>query len=36
MQSPDCDNVAFARNVLRWLSTRESNTVATGGHHVGR
>ena len=36
MQSPRCDNVAFARNVLRWLSTRESNTVAAGGHHVGR
>lgn len=36
MQSPDCDNVAFARNVLRWLSTHESNKLATGGHHVGR
>lgn len=31
MQLPGCDNVAFARNVLRWLSSQE-----TGGRHVGR
>lgn len=34
MQLPGCDNVAFARNVLRWLST--NNRVETGGPHVGR
>jgi hypothetical protein len=31
MQLADCDNVAFARNVLRWLSQRDSEKIATGG-----
>ncbi|UHQ20571.1 DUF4350 domain-containing protein [Lysobacter sp. KIS68-7] len=34
MQLPGCDNMAFARNVLRWLSTR--GTTATGGDHGKR
>lgn len=33
MQLPGCDNVAFARNVLRWLSTQESIDNDNGGRH---
>jgi len=37
MQLPDCDNVAFARNVVRWLSTTASPDTHNGGrHHGGR
>lgn len=36
MQLPDCDNVAFARNVLRWLSTQDTIHSNTGGRHGGR
>lgn len=36
MQLPDCDNVAFARNVLRWLSPQEPDNTNTGGRHGGR
>lgn len=36
MQLPGCDNVAFARNVLRWLSTHDASNLETGEHHGGR
>jgi hypothetical protein len=36
MQLPGCDNVAFARNTLRWLSAGNSASTTSGGHHVGR
>jgi hypothetical protein len=36
MQLPGCDNVAFARNMLRWLSAGNSASTTTGGRHVGR
>ncbi|KGQ20148.1 hypothetical protein LF41_2102 [Lysobacter dokdonensis DS-58] len=36
MQSPDCDNVAFARNVLRWLRPQDSNGLGTGERHARR
>ena len=33
LQLPGCDNLAFARNLLRWLSVRDT----MGGYrHVGR
>ena len=35
MQLPGCDNVAFARNVLRWVSDSNASNE-TGGHHGGR
>jgi hypothetical protein len=36
MQLPGCDNVAFARNVLRWLSVEQTPNESPGAGHVGR
>jgi hypothetical protein len=37
MQLPGCDNVVFARNVLRWLSDQDAAaTVSTGSNNGGQ